>query len=168
MMDSDIFQNARTVIKTARQNGLTIATAESCTGGLVAKALTDIAGSSAVYKGSLIAYSNSIKENLLGVEKSIMIKHGSVSAETAREMAKNCAQLFGVDIALSVTGIAGPGGGSTEKPVGLVYMGVFTLSELTTHKFQFSNTKRTMVRREAALTALKLMEMASKLHQRAE
>lgn len=102
----------------------TIATAESCTGGLIASRLTDISGSSAYVEGGVVSYSNAVKERLLNVSQQTLIDHGAVSEPTAREMALGARALFGVDYAVSVTGIAGPGGGTAEKPVGLTYIGV--------------------------------------------
>ena len=103
---------------------LTFASAESCTGGLIGKRMTDLAGASEVYLGSIISYANEVKENLLGVPHEILEKHGAVSPETAAYMARGARERLGVDIAVSTTGIAGPGGGTDEKPVGLVYVGV--------------------------------------------
>ena len=103
---------------------LTFASAESCTGGLIGKRMTDLAGASEVYLGSIISYANEVKENLLGVPHEILEKHGAVSPETAAYMARGARERLGVDIAVSTTGIAGPGGGSDTKPVGLVYVGV--------------------------------------------
>lgn len=103
---------------------LTIATAESCTGGLIAHRLTNIAGSSDYLLGGAVTYSNAAKQNLLGVAAETLVTHGAVSAETAREMARGARRLFGVDIAVSVTGIAGPGGGTPQKPVGLTFIGL--------------------------------------------
>jgi nicotinamide-nucleotide amidase len=102
----------------------TVATAESCTGGLIASRLTDISGSSAYVEGGVVSYSNAVKERLLNVSQQTLIDHGAVSEPTAREMALGARALFGVDYAVSVTGIAGPGGGTPEKPVGLTYIGV--------------------------------------------
>jgi len=101
---------------------LTIATAESCTGGLLASTLTDIVGSSEYVLGGVIAYSNSVKQNLLGVRPGTLEHHGAVSLETAAEMAQGVRRLLGSDLAVAVTGIAGPGGGSLDKPVGLVHL----------------------------------------------
>lgn len=151
------YKLAERIITRARAKGLTIATAESCTGGWIGKALTDIPGSSTVFKGSLVAYSNSIKENLLGVPQQLLITHGAVSEKVASEMAKNCAQSFAVDIAISVTGIAGPGGGSQEKPVGLVHMGLAARQNIETYKFQFDNFGRDSIRQDALSAALKIV-----------
>lgn len=106
------------------QHNLTVATAESCTGGLVASRITDVAGSSAYMLGGVVAYSNAAKQALLKVREQTLIDHGAVSAETAMEMAAGARALLGTDYALSVTGIAGPGGGTPEKPVGLTYIGL--------------------------------------------
>lgn len=102
----------------------TMCTAESCTGGLIAHRITNIAGSSAYMLGGIVAYDNRIKETLLNVRLQTLISHGAVSEPTAREMAANARALFNADYAVSVTGIAGPGGGTDQKPVGLTYIGV--------------------------------------------
>jgi nicotinamide-nucleotide amidase len=103
------------------EQGLALATAESCTGGLVAHRITNVSGSSAYFLGGLITYSNNAKEALLGVRHETLLAHGAVSEETAREMARGARREMGADLAISVTGIAGPTGGTLEKPVGLVY-----------------------------------------------
>jgi len=102
--------------------GLTLALAESCTGGLIGSLITDVAGSSDYFLGSAVTYANSAKQNLLGVRPETLLAHGAVSAETAAEMAQGARRIFGAAIAASVTGIAGPGGGVPDKPVGLVYI----------------------------------------------
>ncbi len=102
--------------------GLTLATAESCTGGLVAHRVTNVPGSSAYYLGGFVAYANEAKEAVLGVRHETLLAHGAVSEETAREMAQGARKRIGADIGVSVTGIAGPTGGTPEKPVGLVYV----------------------------------------------
>lgn len=107
-----------------RQHHLTVCTAESCTGGLIASRLTDVAGSSSYLLGGIVSYSNEVKQNLLGVQESTLITFGAVSEPTAREMALGAKKLIGADLALSVTGIAGPGGGTAEKPVGLTFIGI--------------------------------------------
>jgi PncC family amidohydrolase len=105
-----------------KKRHLTLATAESCTGGLVGDLITDIGGSSDYFLGSVVSYAYSAKEGILGVRHETLLDHGAVSPETAAEMAWGARRLFRASIALSVTGIAGPGGGTAEKPVGLVYM----------------------------------------------
>lgn len=109
-----------------KAKGWTICTAESCTGGLVLHRLTNVAGSSAYVLGGIVAYSNAIKQEVLHVQEETLIQHGAVSEETAAEMAGNARALFGADVAVSVTGIAGPGGATAEKPVGLTYIGLAT------------------------------------------
>lgn len=104
--------------------GATVATAESCTGGLIANLLTDVPGSSAYVEGGVVSYSNAVKERQLGVSPETLTAYGAVSEQTAREMALGARALFGVDYAISVTGIAGPGGDTPTKPVGLTYIGV--------------------------------------------
>ena len=105
-----------------RKHGLTLALAESCTGGLVGSLITDVPGSSDYFLGSAVTYAYSAKETILGVRHETLVAHGAVSAETAAEMAQGARRVFGADIAVSVTGIAGPGGGLPDKPVGLVHM----------------------------------------------
>ncbi len=105
-----------------RERHLTLATAESCTGGLIGHLITDIPGSSDYFLGSIVSYAYSAKEAILGVRHETLLAHGAVSAETAAEMAWGARRLFHSSIAVSVTGIAGPGGGTAEKPVGLVHM----------------------------------------------
>ena len=104
------------------ERGWTLATAESCSGGLLAQRITSVPGASAYYLGGVIAYANEAKETLLGVQHETLVTHGAVSEETAREMARGIRRRLGADIGLSVTGIAGPTGGTPEKPVGLVYV----------------------------------------------
>jgi len=102
--------------------GLTLATAESCTGGLLGHRITNVSGSSAYYLGGVVAYSDQVKEEFLGVRRQTLLVHGAVSEETAREMAWGARQRMRADVAMSITGIAGPTGGTPEKPVGLVYV----------------------------------------------
>ena len=113
-----------TIGQLLRKHRLTLATAESCTGGLIGHRLTDVSGSSDYFLGGIIAYSNEIKERLLGVKLETLQAHGAVSAETAIEMARGAGRVLGADVAVSVTGIAGPGGGTADKPIGLTYVAV--------------------------------------------
>jgi len=115
---------AELVLDRCRELGLTLATAESCTGGLVAALLTEIPGSSDVFLGSVVAYANEVKAASLGVPEEILARHGAVSAETAAAMAAGARERLGADAAIATTGVAGPGGGTPEKPVGLVYTAV--------------------------------------------
>ena len=122
MIDADINERARILIEHCKAAGLTIATAESCTGGLVVAALTDIAGSSAVVDRGYITYSNEAKIEMLGVSARTLEAHGAVSRETALQMSSGALLRSGADLAVAVTGIAGPSGGTPEKPVGLVHL----------------------------------------------
>jgi nicotinamide-nucleotide amidase len=114
---------AETVLDLCRRRGWKLATAESCTGGMIAAALTDIAGSSDVVERGFVTYSNEAKTDLLGVPEALIAQHGAVSEPVARAMAAGALAHAPVDVAVSVTGVAGPGGGSAEKPVGLVHFG---------------------------------------------
>ncbi|MBA7645627.1 Nicotinamide-nucleotide amidohydrolase PncC [subsurface metagenome] len=106
------------------ERGWTLAVAESCTGGLLGHRITNVSGSSSYFRGGVISYSNEVKESILGVPEETLIEHGAVSKEIAQAMAQGARRLLGTDVALSVTGIAGPTGGTPEKPVGLVYVGL--------------------------------------------
>jgi len=117
----DLRAAAVRLLELSRKRGLKIATAESCTGGLVAAALIDIAGSSAVVDRGFVTYSNEAKQQMLGVKAAALKRHGAVSAETAAAMAKGALKHSQADLVVAITGIAGPGGGSKQKPVGLVY-----------------------------------------------
>jgi nicotinamide-nucleotide amidase len=105
-----------------RERGLTLATAESCTGGLVSARLTDVPGSSAVFVGGIVAYADEVKAAHLGVPEEVLREHGAVSAQSAAAMARGARERLGADVAVSVTGVAGPDGGTEEKPVGLVFL----------------------------------------------
>ena len=123
-MTEDLLALSRQVGAALAERGAWVCAAESCTGGLVLSALTDCPGSSAYVRGGIVAYSNDVKLNFLNVREATLIAHGGVSEATVAEMARGALALFGVDYALSVTGIAGPGGGTAEKPVGLTYIGL--------------------------------------------
>ncbi len=124
MFEAETLTLAQAVLDACRVRGWHVGTAESCTGGLVAAALTAIAGSSDVVERGFVAYSNEAKSELLGVPPAIIAAHGAVSAQTAAAMAEGALARAPVDLAVSVTGVAGPGGGSLEKPVGLVHFGL--------------------------------------------
>ena len=123
-VDVDSLEHA--VLLFLKEKGLTLACAESCTGGLVSKRITDLAGSSEVFLGGCVTYSNEAKRTLLGVSEESLARYGAVSEQVAREMAKGVRTRLGADVGVSLTGIAGPGGGSEEKPVGTVYVGIST------------------------------------------
>ena len=133
--------------------GMTIAAAESCTGGLVTSRLTDVAGSSSYVMGSIVSYSNDVKEHLVGVQHTTLTAHGAVSEETAREMAEGIRKAIGTDVGLATTGVAGPGGGTAEKPVGLVYTAVATAEGTRVRENHFQGT-RTEVKRQASEVVL--------------
>ena len=123
-MSQDLLTLSQRVGAALIARGSTVCAAESCTGGLILSILTDCAGSSAYVGGGVVSYSNEAKMRLLGVGEDTLIAHGAVSGEVAAEMARGALTLFGTDYALSVTGIAGPGGGTAEKPVGLTFIGL--------------------------------------------
>jgi len=124
--ERELRASAKRVLEVFRARGLKVATAESCTGGLVAAALTEIAGSSDVLDCGFVTYSNEAKRAMLGVSASTLKRYGAVSGETAAAMAEGALKHSHADIAVAITGIAGPGGGSKDKPVGLVYIGLAT------------------------------------------
>ncbi len=133
--------------KILNQKTLTIGTAESCTGGAIASEITSIAGSSDYFKGSVVAYHNSIKENILNVSKSDLETYGAVSKQVAESMAKGIAELLKTDISIAVTGIAGPGGGTSEKPVGTVWIAISIKGKVLSKKYKFGNRRDTNIRR---------------------
>ena len=140
-----------------RDRGLTVALAESCTGGLIAHRLTQVAGSSEYVDRSVVCYSNRAKIELLGVAESLLKKYGAVSAQVAKAMAQGIRTRSKVDVGLSVTGIAGPGGGTTQKPIGLVYVGLAAAQESHTRQFRFHGERETIKLRssQAALDVLR-------------
>jgi nicotinamide-nucleotide amidase len=139
-----------------RAAGLTLASAESSTGGLIAKRLTDCSGSSAFLMGGVIAYDDRVKQKLLGVAEAVLIEHGAVSEPVARQMAEGARALFEVDLAVSVTGIAGPTGATARKPVGLHYIGISTPRGTRVQRHQWAGD-RAANRQAAADAALQLV-----------
>ena len=139
--------------KVALETSITIGTAESCTGGLVGKMLTDLGGSSGYYQGGVISYANAVKEQVLGVSSETLATYGAVSEETAKEMVEGVFRVLRTDYAIATTGIAGPGGGSQEKPVGLVYIGIGTPRGITVYKEIFIGD-RTSIRKSVAERAI--------------
>lgn len=153
------YEIAMRLIQKCKQKNLTISTAESCTGGLVAKLLTDVAGSSAVFSGACITYTNEVKINLLGVDPKIIEEYTEVSHVCAKAMAEGARKKLGTAFAVSTTGYAGPGGGTPKDPVGTVYIGISTPNESFSERFSApENLDRIGVRQAAALRALELLE----------
>ena len=151
---------AETLVAVLKARGMTCATAESCTGGGVGSAITEVPGASEVFLGGVVSYSNDVKSGVLGVHKETLGEFGAVSKETAAEMAEGARALMKSDIAVSVTGIAGPGGGSPEKPVGLVWFGVASKDGVRTEKAVFAGD-RDKIRRQAVLHAIGMLTIAA-------
>lgn len=161
MFAAELLTGAEALIRHCRARGLGIATAESCTGGLVTALLTSIAGSSDVFERGFVTYSNQAKQECLGVEAALIERFGAVSAETAAAMAAGLLAHTPAELALSVTGIAGPGGGSPAKPVGLVYFGYGTRGAIATVEKRFGDIGRENVRMAATAVALDLLRQAA-------
>lgn len=147
------------VVTLLREKNLVMACAESCTGGLVAKRITDVSGSSAVFNCGIVSYSNEIKEKILGVKSETLKQYGAVSEQTVREMVEGVLKISGADIAVSVSGIAGPNSDNTNKPVGLIYLAVSDgkrtiVTQLNNH---FSSDIRNSNRTSASDEALKMI-----------
>lgn len=157
MFDPEILRLAEQVLALCRSRHWRLATAESCTGGLVAAALTAIAGASDVVERGFVAYSNEAKTELLGVPPATIARFGAVSAETAAAMASGALARAGVDLAVSVTGVAGPGGGSAEKPVGLIHFGVARKGAASRGERRTFAGDRTAIRDAALRRALELL-----------
>ncbi len=147
-------QSAERLVKALKEKGLHIATAESCTGGMASAAITSVSGSSEVFDGGVVSYANEIKHRILGVKEETLATHGAVSEECACEMAEGVRRLMGADIGISLTGIAGPGGGTAEKPVGTVYLGVSHKNETYALRLSLSGD-RERVREESVKAALR-------------
>lgn len=158
---AEILATAESLLAAYRAKGLHLATAESCTGGLIAGCLTEIAGSSDVVERGFVTYSNEAKEEMLGVPAEMIRQHGAVSAEVAEAMAKGALAQSRADVAVSATGIAGPGGATAEKPVGLVYLGFAHRAGLSqVERFVFPGDRHA-VRMATVVEALRLLEEAS-------
>ena len=159
MLDPEILERAEAVLLTARKAGLQIVTAESCTGGMIAGALTAIAGSSDVVDRGFVTYSNEAKAEMLGVPEEMLREHGAVSEPVARAMAYGALLNTTAGLSVAVTGIAGPGGGSAEKPVGLVYLAAGRRqNSIIRIRREIFPGDRTDVRRATILTALDMLE----------
>jgi nicotinamide-nucleotide amidase len=158
VFEAEIVALAQSLLDTCRARNWRLATAESCTGGLVAGALTAIAGSSDVVERGFVTYSNEAKSELLGVPPETIAAHGAVSAETAAAMARGAVARAPVDLAISVTGIAGPGGATPTKPIGLVLFGLARRDGTCRTECRIFPGDRTAVRRAALKVALRLLE----------
>jgi nicotinamide-nucleotide amidase len=160
MIEVELRRTARRVLDLYRTRGLRIVTAESCTGGLVAAVLTEIAGSSDVLEGGFVTYSNAAKRTMLGVPAATLGRHGAVSSETAAAMAAGALKHSQADFAVAITGIAGPGGGSKQKPVGLVYFAAASRDgRRLARSRRFGKIGRRSVRLRSVAEALTLLEM---------
>ncbi len=152
-----LYLSSRRLAKNLRESGLTLALAESCTGGLLAHTLTNIPGSSAYFKGGLVAYRPEVKISPLGVDPSLIEHPGVVSAPVAKAMAAAARRLFLADLGIGITGVAGPGGGTPETPVGLVYVAIDSKHFRDCRRFNFTGSRAEIKRRavQAALSALR-------------
>lgn len=154
-----IRENAEQLSETLKQKGLVLATAESCTGGMISAAITDITGSSAIFHYGFVTYSNEAKTKLLGVHADTLTKFGAVSHQVAKDMALGAIEHSNANVAISCTGIAGPDGGSAEKPVGLVYLGFYIKkkSDLIVIKCNFDGSRKG-IRQLTTLFAIQKMQ----------
>lgn len=153
----EITRLADEIVELLRQRGQTLTTAESCTGGLIAGAITAIAGSSDIFYGGFVTYANEAKVGMVGVQAATLDRYGAVSEETVREMAEGARRAAGTDWSISVSGIAGPGGGTKLKPVGLVHFGLSRQTGTTHRRVEFGNAGRALVRQKAVGTALSMV-----------
>jgi nicotinamide-nucleotide amidase len=158
-MDQELVERARTLLDLCRTKGLTIAAAESCTGGLLAATLTEIAGSSDVFERGFVTYSNEAKQAMVGVTSATLASHGAVSRETAEAMASGALAHAPVDLAVSITGIAGPGGAVPGKPVGLVHFAAASRAGrlMIARARNYGDIGRTQVRRASVMEALAML-----------
>jgi nicotinamide-nucleotide amidase len=167
MSDGELIAQAHALLELCRSKTLKIATAESCTGGLVAATLTEIAGSSDVVERGFVTYSNEAKQAMLGVPATTLASHGAVSAETAQAMATGALAHAPVDLAVSVTGIAGPGGAVAGKPVGLVHFGAASRrGQLIHRERRYGDIGRAQVRHASVIEALAMLRELAEKEQR--
>jgi nicotinamide-nucleotide amidase len=158
MLDDDIVKAAKNLLAICKRKNLLVATAESCTAGLVAGTLTEIAGVSSILDRGYVTYSNEAKHEMLGVSRDILKEHGAVSRQTAEAMARGVLGNSRVHLAVSVTGIAGPDGGSDEKPVGLVYFASASRSGKLVHaEKRYGDAGRAQVRKQSVLQAFRML-----------
>lgn len=154
--EASIDRTVRELVELAASSGLTVSTAESCTAGMVASAIAGVPGASSVLRGGAVTYVNDIKHRVLGVSSETLDGVGAVSSDCARQMAEGSLRLFESDAAVSVTGFAGPGGGTPEEPVGTVYIGIATDLEARAERFSFDGDRDT-VRKMACRAACRLL-----------
>ncbi|MEM7728745.1 MAG: CinA family protein [Pseudomonadota bacterium] len=159
---ADIFRLSKALLETAGEQNVTIGVVESCTGGLLGAAITAMPGSSAVFQGGFLTYSNALKQSLVGVDEGTLREHGAVSEATAIEMAEGGRSRLEVDLCLSITGIAGPGGGSEEKPVGTVCFGLARKGATTAETKLFDGLSRNRVRDHAVMHGLERLTEAAR------
>ena len=144
---------------TLKERGMTVGVAESCTGGFLASQFTSQPGSSAYFYGGVVSYDNSVKMNVLGVEKAVLDTYGAVSQECVEQMAAGARRVLGTDYAIATTGIAGPDGGTAEKPAGTVWIAVATPEGITSKKFTFNSTRRNINIERFAANALNMLRI---------
>jgi len=148
---------SKKIVNLLRKKKLKISFAESCTGGLLSSTITSISGSSKVFTIGLVTYSNQAKINILKVSKKTIIKHGAVSYETCLSMVKNLNKISKTNISVSITGVAGPKGGTKQKPVGLVFIGIKKANKTLVKKYLFKNKKRSSIQRATVNKALNII-----------
>jgi PncC family amidohydrolase len=145
------------VVKLLSKKKLKISFAESCTGGLLSSSLTSVSGSSKVFTLGLVTYSNQAKIDILKISKRIILKHGAVSYDTCLSMVKNLNKIAKTNVSVSITGVAGPKGGTKQKPVGLVYIGIKKGNKILVKKFLFKSKKRNLIQKATVIQALKMI-----------
>ncbi len=161
MFDDTLKHTAQILLAQLRADAKMLTAAESCTGGLIMALLTSVPGSSDVVERGFVTYSNEAKQECLGVNPDLIVRLGAVSAEVAREMAEGALVHSNADIAVSVTGVAGPGGGTADKPIGLVHIAVAQTRATTLHKeFRFGDISRDEIRHQTVVAALTLLKTA--------
>jgi nicotinamide-nucleotide amidase len=158
-MPSNLVQK---VVKLLLHQNRTLATAESCTGGLIAKMITDVSGSSAIFIGGVVSYSNAMKIKWLHVQEKTLAEFGAVSAETVNEMLRGIQQATGCELALAVSGVAGPTGGSPEKPVGTVFIGWQFQNRAVVERFHFAGDRQSVRNQAAEMALARLLEFLAR------
>ncbi len=158
MFTPELLKSATVILQSARARGMKLTAAESCTGGLISALLTEIAGSSDVFTHGFVTYANGAKTGIIGVDAALITTHGAVSEEVARAMAEGALRTAGADISIAVTGIAGPTGGSAQKPVGLVHIASARKNVSTLHTQCVFSGNRSAVRHQSVTAALALVQ----------